>query len=499
MSSEDSRLLALDVGTTSVKSGLFDGRGTLLATALREYELEKPGPDLVELDPQIYWEASCACIEECFRLSGENPADVVSMAITGQGETLIPFDDQGTPLRKAIVWLDNRAKDEAEFLAGSFDPEEIHRLTGQHETIPCWPACKILWLKKNEPEVFSRTAKFLMVEDYLAWRLTGRFATDCALNPSSLYLDVHKREWYQPMLDAIGITSEKLPGLLSSGAPVGKVIEGRAGLTSATMVVAAPLDQICGSIGSGCVTPGMVSETTGCALAVCAVCENPEPDPKRRYGFYMHGSPGLFALLPWAPVAGMLLKNFRDELGGGLSYRELDGEAASVPCGSEGLIVLPHCAGIVTPENNPDAKGVVFGITMAHTRGHFARAIMESVAYLLREQVELVEQAGIECSEIRSLGGAASSRLWLQIKADVLGLPVVTTQCTESTSLGAAMLAAVGAGIYKNLEEAAKEMVALKDRIDPSPENSALYAKCFQKYIDLNTVLAPTFQRFNHV
>lgn len=492
------KLLALDVGTTAVKAALFTAGGELLALGTREYDLEKPSPDRVELDPEIYWKASCDCIADCLGISGTPPDEVKSMAITGQAETLIVVDEAGRPLRKAIVWLDNRARDEARSIAGLYEVREIHAITGQHEIVPCWPACKLLWISQNEPKVFARAARFLMVEDYLAWRLTGVYATDPALNPSTLYLDIRSRQWYPPMLKTIGIDASQLPSLVPSGGRIGNVIDGRAGLSSQTALVAAPLDQICGSIGAGCIKSGMVSETTGCALAVCALTSDPVPDPRRRFGFYLHGSPGQFALLPWAPVAGMLLKNFRDQLGRGSSYAELDAEAADAPCGSEGLIILPHCAGTVTPEANPDAKGVAYGFTMAHTRGHFTRAILESVAYLLREQVELVRESGSHCAEIRSLGGAASSALWLQIKADVLDRPVVTTTCAESTSLGAAMLAAVGAGLYQNLEEAAEKMVSLKARINPIAENVRIYEKCYQNYLALNSAMSPLYSKITH-
>ena len=485
--------LGLDAGTTGVKAAVFDATGGLLGVGLNEYTLETPAPDIVELDPEVYWHAAAAAIGEAVARSGVRPEQIVSAGVTGQAETLIMTDEKGDPVGKAIVWLDNRAREEAGECREAFPPEELFRMSGQTEMLPCWPAAKILWLRKHRPEQFRKAKKFLMVEDFLAGRLTGEFATCRGLMPSSLYYDIRTGEWDRGMLDFLELDEGRLPALRDPGEPIGRCVSGGSALHRGTTVAAAPLDHICGNLGSGCVRKGMISETTGCSLALCANFNRAVYDAKKRISTYHGFRRNSFALLPWAPTAGMLLKHFRDEFAGGLGYADFDRIAAEVAPGSEGLILLPHCAGAVSPVCNPDARGTAWGVTLAHKRGHWARAIMESVAYLLRDNVEALRALDCPVGELRSLGGGAKSPLWLQIKADVLNLPIASAACEEATALGAAMLGAVAAGAFASVEEAAGAMVHEGATVEPG-ENVARYEACFRCYKELDRLIMPTYQ-----
>ena len=478
-------ILALDAGTTSLKGALFDLSGKVLAVCVHEYRLENPAPDIVELDAEVYWSGAQAVIADLLKSAAVPPAAITALGVTSQGETLIVLDQHGRPLRKAIVWLDNRAKAEAEIIRKEFGRDLVYHVTGQQDIVPAWPAAKILWLRNHESELFHAADKFLMLEDYLVYRLTGKFATDHALNPSTLYYDLRNGCWWESMLRLLGISSRQLPVLLNSGESAGKVIA-HAGLSTQTVVTVAPIDQVAAAVGAGNIAPGMITETTGGALAICATVDRPVYDPGGRVALYRHAAPGLFALLPWIPMAGMILRWFRDEFGGEMDYASLVEQAAAVSPGSDGLIVLPHFSGMNSPDVNPEAKGVFWGISTAHRKGHFIRAILEAVAFALRDNLDLLAQSGIDGREIISTGGGARSKLWLQIKADVLQKPIKTMLCEETTSLGTAVLAAKGTGCFTNLEAAVGAMVHPAATISPNTHNREVYDAAFRKYRELN-------------
>ena len=484
--------LGLDIGTTGIKAVIFDESGAELGIGRAEYKLETPAPGIVELEPERYWLSVCEAVAAAVAAAGIIPGELRSVAVTGQAETLIMVGADGTPLRKAIVWLDNRATEEARLIEHEFGAETLFRFSGQTEMLPAWPAAKLLWLRRHEPELFTRCAGFLMVEDYIILRLTGRRATCRGLLPSSLYYDIRSGSYFRPMLEFLGLDEARLPELRDPGTVIGVCIPNAAGIPAGIPVAAAPIDHVCGNLGSGGAEPGVISETTGAALALCAGFPELVYDEKRRISTYLGWAPGRFALLPWAPTAGLLLKCFRDEFACGLSYPELDAEAATIAPGSDGLLLLPHCAGAVSPVSNPLARGVACGITLAHRRGHWVRAIMEAVACLLRDNVEVLRGFGIGVREVRSLGGASRSRLWLQIKADVLQLPVAVAACDEATALGAAILAATACGDAPDAATAAAGMVRPAVRIFPG-ENALTYREVFRRYQNLNELMLPTF------
>ena len=499
--------LGIDVGTTALKAGLFDEHGRLVSFQRMEYMLETPAPAVVELDVEVYWKTCCLAVRRVLADAGIDPAEVATLCISSQGETFVPIDEEGVPLRKAIVWLDNRATAQAAEIEAHFGVDEIYHRTGQPEVAPTWPACKILWLRQCEPETFSRSARFLWLEDYLLFKLTGRYVTELAQQTSSLFLDLHTRSWWKEMLDFVGITTNQLGELLPPGEVVGFLSSTGAqamGLSTHTMAITGSMDQALGAVGSGNVSAGMLTETTGGALGIIYTLNRPVFDPLRRLPCYFHARKDHYALLPWGQTAGMALRWFRDHFFplesqvvsslGADPYDLLTHLAEGVPAGSDGLLVLPHLEGAFCPEFNPQAKGVFFGATLRHTRAHFVRAILESVAYMLRRNLEAVEEVGGPVAEIRSTGGGARSRLWLQIKADVLQRPIKRVLVAESACLGAAMLGAVASGHFSSLDEAACTMVSAREQVDPNLEHRVVYEEGYAGYIELYERLAPMFR-----
>lgn len=458
-------LLGVDLGTTSMKMVLFDENGTALKTVSKTYTLDTHG-DRVELDPEIYWQMFSEGYQE---IRGEY--EVTALSIDTQCESLVVTDDAGKALYPTIVWLDNRATAEAEEIHRKFGVKQVYEVTGQPEITATWPACKLLWLRKNEPEVFSKIKKVFLLEDYLLFRLTGKFVTEKTLQSSSLYLDIRNGVWWREMLDFIGIAEKQLPVLLDSCEVVATV--------DGVVVVTGVMDQIAGAIGAGVVDHSVVSEMTGTTMAIVA--------PTEKFPAYQEGNKvpchvnydGKYCLLTWTPTAGIALKWFKDNFCEGKNYDELNVLAAKVPAGCDGMTFLPYLCGSIIPKYNPDARGAFLGLTMEHTRGHFVRAIFEAVAFMLRENLEFL---GLSCQEIRSMGGGAVSSLWCQIKADVTGKKIVTLKNTEAACLGSAIVAGVGAGVFESVAAASAKLVQTDKVYTPSGTD---YMEAFSRYVDL--------------
>ena len=498
--------LGIDAGTTSLKVAIFDRNGQLMAIDRQEYTLLTPSASIVELEAETYWSALKRAIKGVLVGSSIPSSAIATVCISSQGETFVPVDSHGVPTRRAIVWLDNRATEQARQIVARFDIDDIYHRTGQPEVAPTWPACKFLWLRQNEPEIFFRTAKFLWLEDYLLYRLTGKYVTERAQQTSSLLLDIQEKSWWLAMLEFVGITPDNLGQLMDPGQKVGPLlpdIAAELGLSTKTEAVTGAMDQAIGALGAGNIAPGMVVESTGGALGIIATLDKPIFDPQRHIPCYFHAVPNTYCLLPWCQTAGMALKWFRDGffsleterslMEGRDPYDDMTAMAAGVPAGCGGLVALPHLEGAFCPEFNPNAKAVFFGATLRHTRPHFIRSILESVAFMLKKNLELVEGMGIPVSQVRSMGGGARSPLWLQIKADVLQKPVQTVQVEEAACLGAAILGAVAYGDYLSLQEAVKGMVHVKDIIAPNSAHKDVYQRRYAQYLELYDRLNPMF------
>jgi sugar (pentulose or hexulose) kinase len=500
-------ILSVDLGTTAIKVALFDSAGRLLASSTQEYTLLTPTALAVELPVEVYWQAFKAGVGEVIGASKIKPSTIRALGISAQGETLIFAGKDGKPLRNAIVWLDNRAQKQAETLNKEFPEKQTYEVTGQVSIVPTWPAAKVLWVQENEPEVFSRADKILLIEDYFIHRLTGRYACEGSLICSTVYWDINTKRWWPEMLQRLGIEESRLPEIRESGEPVGPVLAAAAaelGLSPETVVCTGALDQAAGAIGVGNIRPGVFSENTGAALAICATVDHPVLDPKGRMPCHYHGIPDTYMAHTFT-TGGMVLKWYRDmfcqaemqvgALSGIDAYELLGREAASVAPGADGLVMLPHLQGAMAPEANPKAKGVFYGFTLRHGKAHFARAILEAIACIVRRNIEVVEELGIAVKEIRCLGGGSRSAVWNQIKADLTGRPVLTMQNEEAACLGAAIVAGVGVGMFKSLAQACDSMVGLKGRHEPDPENQSLYDGHFGKYVALYDALVGMFAR----
>jgi D-xylulose kinase len=499
-------ILAVDLGTTALKCALHDLHGNVLAKHTEEYQLITPDALSVEVDVETYWKAFKISVHSVLNKSQVNANSIKALGISAQGETLIVVDKSGNPLRRAIVWLDNRAQAEAEQLGEHFGHRYAYEITGQVKLVPTWPATKILWMNHHEPEIFKQVDKFLLIEDYFLHRLTGEYACEGSLITSTCYWNFRSKEWWPEMLDMIGVLPSQLPAIHESGEQVGKILPEVAqelGLSSQTVVCTGALDQACGALGVGNIHPGIFSENTGAALAICATIGTPILDPENQMPCHYHGLPDIYMLHTFTS-GGIVLRWFRDafaqmemavgSLTGQDAYDLLGLEAAQVPPGCEGLVMLPHLQGAMAPEANPKAKGTFYGFTLRHTKNHFTRAIMEAIGFIVRRNIEVIEGLNIPVKEIRSLGGGARSRVWKQIEADITQRPVITTENEEAATLGAAILAGKAVGQYSGLDEAVDQMVQIKEKFEPNRSNAVIYDDVYNTYKRLYEQLCPIFE-----
>ena len=454
-------LLGIDIGTTSVKAAVFDESLKCLHSSTADYTLDAHG-DIVEFDAESYWTIVKGEIEKA-----QAVCKIDALAVDTQCETLILTDKDGNPLCPAIVWLDNRATKEADIITEHFGHKKVYEVTGQPEITATWPACKLLWVKRNAPEIWEKTERVFLLEDWILYKLTGKFITEKTLQSSTIYFDIHKGQWWSEMLDFIGATADMLPTLHSSAELVGEY--------DGIKVVTGAIDQIAGAIGAGVVKQGTVSVMTGTTMVIFLPSESvPEYDEKSIVPCH-YNYDDKYCLLSWTPTAGMALKWFKNALCENFSFRELDDLADSVSAGSDGLTFLPYLCGSTMPKYNPDARGSFTGLTAEHGRGHFVRSVMESVACMLKANLDYL---GLEVDEIRAMGGGANSPLWCQMKADMTGKRLVTLKNKETACLGTAILAGVGIGVFDSVESAASKIELDKAFSAQGTD----YTECYERY-----------------
>jgi xylulokinase len=454
-------LVGLDVGTSGVKAVAVSHDGEVLARAERGYPLSTPRPGWAEQDPEDWWEATQGALADL----GVEPT---SLGLSGQMHGLVLLDGQERVLRPAILWNDGRTAAECAEIEERIGFERLVELTG-NRALAGFTAPKLLWVRRHEPDVWSRARHVLLPKDYVRLRLTGERSIDVADASGTLLFDVGNRRWSAEVLDALAIPSEWLPDVHES------TDVGTAG------------DQAAGAVGVGVAEPGPLSVVLGTSGVVFAASRAYRPEPEARLHTFCHAVPGTWHAMGVMLSAAGSLAWLRQALGRA-PYDELLADAERWEPGTEGLLFQPYLAGERTPHAAPDARGTFVGLTLRHDRGALVRAVLEGVAYGLRDSLELLRAVGVEATSARVSGGGARSELWLRIVASTLGLPLERTAVEEGAAYGAALLGAVASGSFASVGEAIDACVRVRDRIEPDPEWRAAYADGYRRYRDLPLV-----------
>ena len=481
---------------------LFDKSGTVLGSAYSEYESMFPSPSWVEQNAESWWSTSCDTIKSAMAKAGLGAEKIVSVSITNQRETIVPIDEDGKQIRNAIGWQDRRTVPQCDWILNCMSEDEVYAITGL-TVDPYFSAPKILWIKENEESNFKNTYKFLLVHDYLIYRLSDELITDYSNASRTMLFDLRGGTWSERMLEALELPKEKLPAPVEPGTRVGEITahaSNETGLKEGTPVVAGGGDQQCAALGVGVVREGMLKSTTGTGTFLLAHSKTVRLDPGRRVLCSRHVVPNSFVVEASMFTTGSALKWFRDNLGieertiaddrGVDPYEVITEEAGKIPAGSEGVLHIPHFAGAGAPNWNPHTRGIFAGLALGHTRAHIVRSILEGVSYEIRTNFEVMRELGLPSREVRVTGGSARSETWMQIQANILRTPVIRTEMEEATAVGAAILAFKGIGVFKSVAQAAEEMVKTLDPLTPTKESLEVYKKGYKKFQELYSAIS---------
>jgi len=504
-------LLGIDIGTSGTKTVLFDENGNTLASATQEYPLYQPENGWAEQEPEDWWKAVCNTIAEVIKKSGVRAEDIKGIGLSGQMHGAVLLDKNNMVLRRAIIWCDQRSYNECEQITTLVGKNKLIEITA-NPALTGFTASKVMWIKNHEPEIYEKINKILLPKDYIRFKLTGEFATEVSDASGMQYLDVPNRKWSDYVLDKLEVRKEWL-GTVYESQEISGVISRKAaeltGLKVGTPVVGGGGDQAAGAIGNGIVRKGIISSTIGTSGVVFAFSDKVIIDPFGRVHTFCHAVPGTWHVMGVTQGAGLSLKWFRDnfcleekrtaELMQVDPYVLMDQEAEKIVPGSEGLIYLPYLMGERTPHLDPYARGVFFGLSAKHEKPHMIRAIMEGVVFSLRDCLEIIKEMGIEVNEVRASGGGGKSKLWRQMQADVFGTDVYTVTSSEGPALGVALLAGVGAGIYKDIQEACNLCVKHKSKQEVNKELYDKYGKYYRLYGKLYTALKQSFRELDSI
>ena len=485
-------LLGIDVSTTAVKALLITENGDVIGTAATETALSTPRPLWSEQNPADWWQGACKSIRQALRDTGISSDQVTAVGLTGQMHSLTLLDEAGRVLRPAILWSDQRTGPQCDEIRRRLGKERLIAITG-NDALTGFTAPKILWVQEHEPEVFARARHILLPKDYVRFHLTGAYATDRAGAAGTLLLDAKTRDWSAEVLQALEIPAEWLPPTHEGPEITGYISAEAAqatGLKAGTPVVGGGGDQAAQAVGVGAVQLGIVALTLGTGGVVFASTDAPFFDPEGRLHAFCHAVPGRWHLMGVMLSAGGSLRWYRDILSTDADYDALLAPAAEAPPGSEGLLFLPYLTGERTPHADPLARGALVGLTVRHTQAHLTRAVLEGVAFGVRDSFELIKSAGLtQIRQVRVSGGGAKSPLWRQILADVLNVELVTVNTMEGAAYGAALLAGVGVGSWSNVDTACRATVTVTGSTLPQPEAAARYEHNYSLYRQLYPAL----------
>ncbi len=486
-------LLGIDLGTSSAKAALIDPAGKLLAVAAEEYPVDTPFPGWAEQHPDTWYRAVAQTVRQALVQAQTPPEAVAAVGLSGQMHGMAPFDRSGRPLYPAIIWADQRSREQVERLQKEIGVERLGRWTG-NPLATGFMLASWTWLCENRPEIARQVRLLLLPKDALRLRLTGETGSEPSDASSTLLFDPAQRRWSAELLEALQIDPRLLPAIGESAAIAGGLLPlpaGDLGLRPGTPVVFGGSDQACQAIGHGVIDPGVVSCTIGTGGQLFAPLLQPRYDPQLRLHLFCHALPARWHLEAATLSAGLSLRWLRDAVLDGFDYGSLADLAAQAPAGAEGLFFLPYLVGERTPHMDPQARGAFIGLTLRHRKPHLVRALMEGVVFALRQGLDLMESLGNGDPQgapgrIIASGGATRHPLWLQLQADIFNRPIAQAETVEAAAIGAALLAGVGAGIYPDVAAACRQAVPSPSRvIFPDPRRAALYAEIYPRFCEL--------------
>jgi xylulokinase len=454
--------LGLDVGTSGIKAILVAPNGDVVRSANTPLQLATPQPGWAEQHPESWWEATITSIRSVLDQGKEKR--VAAIGISGQMHSSVFLDRHGEVIRPALLWCDGRTTEECAEITERAGGEERLRDWVRNPALEGFTLPKVLWLRRHEPDAFARLTTVLLAKDFIRYRLTNAVATEPSDASGTLMFDPALLSWSRPIMEAVDLPLSLLPEVGGSSEVLGRVtadVAARTGLTSGTPVVGGGADNACGAAGVGVITPGEAVASWGTSGTVLAPTAQPLVDPRLRAHTFCHVAPGVWYLMGVVLSAGGAFAWYRDQFARELSATDhadiqLNDEAAGVPRGAEGVTFLPYLQGERTPHRNAAARGAFFGLSLAHTRAHLTRAVLEGVCFALRDSLSILQELGLSPTQLLLTGGGARSAFVRQLQADVYGVPVTTVNREEGPAYGAALLAAVGIGAFADLASAAR-------------------------------------------
>ena len=480
--------LGLDAGTSGVKAILMNVAGDVEAAATTPLALSTPRPGWTEQDPENWWRAAIESIRKV--LPSESPAQVAAIGISGQMHSSVFLDADGTVIRPALLWSDGRTTAECREITERVGGEEKLSAWASNPALEGFTLPKVLWLRNHEPSAFGRLAKVLLAKDFIRFRLTGTLATEPSDASGTLMFDTARMRWSTEIMDAVELPVSLLPDVGGSSEPLGRVTAAAAkvtGLTEGTPVVGGGADNACGAAGVGAVSPGQAVASWGTSGTVLAPTAEHRVDPGLRVHTFCHVVPKLWYLMGVVLSAGAAFAWYRDRFARDVAPSEkadalLNEEAATVPAGAEGLTFLPYLQGERTPHRDASARAALLGLSLAHTRAHVTRAVLEGICFALCDSVEILRDLGVSPAHLLLTGGGAKSTFLRKLQAAIYGMPVSTVNREEGPAYGAALLAAVGAGAFADLESAAKATLVQTAPEFPDPEVHRAYQATYARF-----------------
>lgn len=497
-------ILAHDLGTSGNKATLFGVEGDLIGSCTYAYDVYYDQPLWAEQDADDWWKAVCESTKELIEKYQIDSEDIRAVSFSGQMMGCLPVDREGNPLRRSIIWADQRAREQAEQLAKKIDDERFYKIVG-HRNTASYGIQKAMWIKDHQPEIYEKTYKFLNAKDYMVYRLTGKYYTDCSDANSMTCFDLTKRNWSQEIVEASGIDPEKLPEVKESIFYVGNVTENAAketGLSINTKVIMGAGDGVAANVGAGSVAPGKAYCCLGTSAWVASTTETPVFDKERRIVCWAHAVPGMYSPNGTMQYAGGSFKWMKETLcddetkeakaQGKSAYEIINEKIEECSPGADGVVFLPHLLGERAPRWNPDAKGIFYGLTATTTKAQMLRSVMEGVVMNLGICFDILKKQN-EIEELLLIGGAARSNQWQKSIADIFQTKVVVPEyLEEANSMGAAVIAGVGAGIFEDFS-AIDRFIKVREQVEANKENQEVYKQLQEIYNTLYKALEPVF------